>query len=55
MTYLDVQPWFCTASRCAVILGNIEMWRDDNHISPEYSNFLGPAMSAELQAVMVAK
>ncbi len=54
-TYLDVQPWFCTATRCAVILGNIEMWRDDNHISPEYSTFLGPAMSAQLQAVMAAK
>jgi peptidoglycan/LPS O-acetylase OafA/YrhL len=54
-TYLDVQPWFCTATRCAVILGNIEMWRDDNHISPEYSSFLGPAMSAQLQAVMAAR
>jgi peptidoglycan/LPS O-acetylase OafA/YrhL len=53
--YLDVQPWFCTATRCAVILGNIEMWRDDNHISPEYSSFLGPAMSAQLEAVMAAK
>jgi peptidoglycan/LPS O-acetylase OafA/YrhL len=54
-TYIDVQPWFCTAARCAVILGNIEMWRDDNHISPEYSSFLGPAMSAELEDVMAAK
>jgi peptidoglycan/LPS O-acetylase OafA/YrhL len=54
-TYVDVQPWFCTVTRCAVIVGNIEMWRDDNHISPEYSSFLGPAMSAELQAVMAAR
>jgi peptidoglycan/LPS O-acetylase OafA/YrhL len=53
--YLDVQPWFCTATSCSVILGNIEMWRDDNHISPEYSSFLGPAMSAELEAVLAAK
>lgn len=53
--YVDVQPWFCTESRCAVILGNIEMWRDDNHISPEYSSFLGPAVSAELEAVLAAR
>ncbi|HUJ66294.1 MAG TPA: acyltransferase family protein, partial [Acidimicrobiales bacterium] len=54
-SYIDAQPWFCTATRCAVILGNIEMWRDDNHISPEYSNFLGPAMSAQLEAVMAGR
>jgi peptidoglycan/LPS O-acetylase OafA/YrhL len=53
--YVDVQPWFCTATRCGVIVGNIEMWRDDNHISPEYSSFLGPAMSAQLEAVMATR
>jgi hypothetical protein len=50
--YLNLQPWFCTAQTCATILGNIEMWRDDNHITEIYSSFLGPAMSAALAAAM---
>jgi hypothetical protein len=48
--YLDVQPWFCTPSTCAAIVGNIEVWRDDNHVDETYTTFLGPAMSAELSA-----
>ena len=48
--YINTQPWFCTSTTCAVMLGNIEMWRDDNHITATYSSFLGPAMSAELAA-----
>jgi peptidoglycan/LPS O-acetylase OafA/YrhL len=48
-TYLDVLPWFCVAQACGTTLGNIEMWRDDNHITATYASFLGPAMSAELQ------
>jgi peptidoglycan/LPS O-acetylase OafA/YrhL len=51
-SYVDTLPWFCTAQTCAVIVGNLEVWRDDNHITAVYSNFLGPAMSAEMAAVM---
>ena len=47
-TYLDIQPWFCTAQTCGVIVGNILMWRDASHITEPYSVFLGPAMSADL-------
>jgi hypothetical protein len=48
-TYLDVLPWFCAQLTCGTIVGNIEMWRDDNHITATYANFLGPAMGAELE------
>jgi peptidoglycan/LPS O-acetylase OafA/YrhL len=50
--YFDVQPWFCTAQRCGVIVGNILMWRDASHITEPYSAFLGPAMSAQLAEVL---
>ena len=46
--YIDTRPWFCTATTCTTMVGNIMVWRDDNHITETYSSFLGPAMSAEL-------
>jgi hypothetical protein len=49
-TYMDALPWFCANSTCGSIVGNIEIWRDDNHITATYSNFLGPAVAAELKA-----
>ena len=46
--YVDTRPWFCTTQTCAAIVDNLEVWRDDNHITATYSTYLGPAMSAEL-------
>ena len=50
-TYIRTEPWFCASGRCADIVGNLDVWRDDNHITASYAGFLGPAMSAELLAV----
>jgi peptidoglycan/LPS O-acetylase OafA/YrhL len=50
--YFDVQPWFCAGGTCAAIVDNLEVWRDDNHITATYASFLGPALSAELALVM---
>jgi hypothetical protein len=44
-------PWFCTGNNCGAIVGNIEVWRDDNHITATYSGFLGPVISAYLKSV----
>ena len=53
-SYVQTEPWFCAGGQCADIVGNIEVWRDDNHITATYSKFLGPAMAAELAAVIPA-
>ncbi len=50
-SYIDTLPWFCANGSCGSIVGNIEVWRDDNHITATYSNFLGPVVAAELKAV----
>ncbi|HEY6428934.1 MAG TPA: acyltransferase family protein [Acidimicrobiales bacterium] len=51
-TYVDTQPWFCTVSTCAVMVDNLLVYRDDNHITAVYANFLtsvvGPAMQRAL-------
>jgi hypothetical protein len=51
-SYLNTQPWFCAGPTCGVMVDNIEMWRDDNHISETYSAYLGPAMAAQIARVM---
>ena len=50
--YLNTQPWFCAGPTCGVMVDNIEMWRDDNHVSAIYSAYLGPAMAARIARVM---
>jgi peptidoglycan/LPS O-acetylase OafA/YrhL len=46
--YVDTDPWFCTASACAVVVGNVLVYRDDNHITATYADWLTPAVGARL-------
>jgi hypothetical protein len=46
--YVDVQPWFCTSITCPMIIGNLEVFRDDNHITATYANFLTPLVENSL-------
>lgn len=43
--YADLSEWFCTVQRCPVIVGNTLVYRDDNHITGEYAEWLTPAMA----------
>lgn len=47
-TYVDTQPWFCTVSTCAVLVGNMLVYRDDNHISATYASWLTPVIEANI-------
>jgi peptidoglycan/LPS O-acetylase OafA/YrhL len=44
--YADVTALFCTADRCPVIVGNTLVYRDDHHVTLEYSRLLAPVMGA---------
>ncbi len=48
-TYVDTQPWFCTATTCAVMVDNLVVYRDDNHLTQTYANFLTPVVEPELE------
>jgi peptidoglycan/LPS O-acetylase OafA/YrhL len=50
--YVVTQPWFCAGATCGVMVDNLEMWRDDNHITATYSAYLGPAIGAEIAEIM---
>jgi hypothetical protein len=47
-SYLDVTPWLCTSSTCAVMVGNLLAYRDDNHLTTPYSSWLSPLLSYQL-------
>ncbi len=42
--YADITELFCTADRCPVIVGNTLVYRDQNHLTNEYSRLLAPVI-----------
>jgi peptidoglycan/LPS O-acetylase OafA/YrhL len=44
--YLDTSHWVCTDTMCPVISGNLLMYRDSNHITTTYAQWLTPFFSA---------
>jgi len=47
--YINTQPWFCYDLTCAVIVDNLLVYRDDNHITATYASWLTPVIGADLQ------
>ena len=50
-TYLDVTPWVCT-HLCPVVVGQMLVYRDDNHLSTVYPAWLAPLVTARLDEVI---
>ncbi|MGO9731952.1 SGNH hydrolase domain-containing protein, partial [Mycobacterium sp.] len=44
--YTDLTELFCTTNRCPVIVGNTQVYLDDSHLTPEYSQTLAPVIGA---------
>ena len=51
--YLDVTPWLCT-STCAVEVGNLLAYRDDNHLTTTYTSWLAPLLAFQLDRTLHA-
>ena len=45
-TYVHTPDWFCSTGPCVVMLGNIMVYRDDNHITATMSRYFAPFMVA---------
>ncbi|MDP9387904.1 MAG: acyltransferase, partial [Actinomycetota bacterium] len=52
--YVDVHPWICTTTTCAVIVGNLLVYRDDNHVTTTYASWLAPVFGEALEAVLAS-
>jgi hypothetical protein len=46
---LELSDYFCTADRCPVVVGNTLVYRDDNHVTTEYAQVLGPLLAESVQ------
>jgi len=46
VAYEKVSDWMCDDTRCAVMLGNIQLYRDDNHIGATASRYFAPFVEA---------
>jgi peptidoglycan/LPS O-acetylase OafA/YrhL len=44
--YSDLTELFCTTNRCPVIVGNTQVYLDESHLTPEYSQVLAPVLGA---------
>jgi peptidoglycan/LPS O-acetylase OafA/YrhL len=52
--FLDLTPWFCTATRCPVIMGNVLVYRDANHLTVDYTEARADAMADLLRPLLRA-
>jgi peptidoglycan/LPS O-acetylase OafA/YrhL len=48
VTVVDPLPWFCTAERCPVIVGNVLVYRDASHITATYARLVAPQLGRAL-------
>lgn len=54
MRSVDTSEWFCPDGFCAAEMGNIYMWRDDNHMSNDFALSLKDLLWPELEASLPA-
>ena len=43
---LWVKNWFCTTTACPTVVGNVLVYRDNNHITVTYSSLIAPLLDA---------
>ncbi len=43
-SYLEVPRWMCSSRTCAVVVGNLLAYRDDNHLTTTFTRWLAPAV-----------
>jgi peptidoglycan/LPS O-acetylase OafA/YrhL len=46
---VDPIGWFCARTRCAAVVGNVLVYRDQSHMTVPYSRWLGPALWPAVQ------
>jgi hypothetical protein len=52
ITSIDPTSWFCTPTTCPVIVGNLLIYADNQHMLPGWASFLAPILSQRLTSVM---
>ncbi|MEO8851492.1 MAG: acyltransferase family protein [Allobranchiibius sp.] len=48
-TYVDMVPWFCQNGVCPVVVGNLIVYRDTDHVTETYAEVLKPVLADRLR------
>jgi peptidoglycan/LPS O-acetylase OafA/YrhL len=48
VTLVDPAGWICAGKACPAVVGNLLVFRDDSHLSPEFSRWLAPWITSLL-------
>jgi hypothetical protein len=51
---IDPASWFCAPKACPVIVGNILVYRDTSHMTPQWSRFIAPVLDNAIQRTVAA-
>ncbi|MBN9210067.1 MAG: hypothetical protein BGO45_00720 [Microbacterium sp. 71-36] len=46
--FIDLTPWICPDGFCPGVIGNVAVYRDDNHLSGTYARTLAPSLAEQL-------
>ena len=49
---LWTRQWFCTDAGCPTVVGNILVYRDDNHMTVTFASFIAPLLDAAIVDVV---
>jgi hypothetical protein len=50
--FIDLTEYFCTATTCPPVVGNVMVYRHNNHFTATYGRTLAPMLGDELKAVL---
>ncbi len=48
LSLLDLTPWICPDDLCVGVIGNVAVYRDDNHLTRSYARTLAPSLGEQL-------
>lgn len=48
--YIEPWRWLCVGNVCPPIVGDILLYRDDNHLTATFSQWMGPVLEGEVAA-----
>ena len=49
---IDLSDVYCDATRCPAVIGNVVVYRDENHITATFARTLGPTLTERLRPLI---
>ncbi|HEY3736101.1 MAG TPA: acyltransferase family protein [Jatrophihabitans sp.] len=50
--YIDLSSYFCNASDCPAIIGNVQVYRDSQHITATFAALMAPVLWKQLRSLL---